>query len=101
MPRCFRCDTLDDFTNLRSKVLDNDFIDCIVLLPQTSPAWLDYTGDLYILSNKKPKKRKGKIQLIDASKKLSINEVLHLYAAYNNNDVSHIITSTPIDLIRL
>ncbi len=54
-------------SNIRRWIFENDFIDCIVKLPESIFFRTGINTYLWILSNKKPESRRGMIQLIDAS----------------------------------
>jgi type I restriction enzyme M protein len=54
-------------SNIRKWVIENDWLDCIVSLPDRMFFNTGITTYIWILSNKKSKERKGKIQLIDGS----------------------------------
>ncbi len=54
-------------SNIRRWLFENDYIDCIVKLPESIFYRTGINTYLWILSTKKPSGRKGKIQLIDAS----------------------------------
>lgn len=54
-------------SNIRRWLFENDFIDCIVKLPQDIFFRTGINTYLWILTNRKEDWRKGKVQLIDAS----------------------------------
>lgn len=54
-------------SNIRRWLFEQDYIDCIVKLPESIFFRTGITCYLWILSNNKPQDRKGFVQLIDAS----------------------------------
>ena len=54
-------------SNIRRYILENDFLDCIIQLPNNLFYNTGITTYIWILSNNKESKRKGKVLLIDAS----------------------------------
>ena len=54
-------------SNIRRYVVENDLVDAIIQLPNNIFYNTGITTYVWILTNKKTEKRKGKIQLIDAS----------------------------------
>lgn len=54
-------------SNIRRYLIENDFVDCIIQLPNNIFYNTGISTYVWILTNKKSNKRKGKIQLIDAS----------------------------------
>lgn len=93
--------------NARKYMIENDLIEAIIELPENIFYNTGISTYLWILSNRKEEKRKGKIQLIDASKiktpirknmgkkncKLSEenqNEILNLYLNFEENEKSKI-----------
>jgi len=52
---------------IRSKILENDLIECIILLPQKLFYNTGAPGTIIVLNKNKPKERKGKILFINAS----------------------------------
>ena len=54
-------------SNLRRYIIENDLLECIVAMPKDMFYNTGIETFLWILSNKKPENRKGKIQLIDAT----------------------------------
>lgn len=55
-------------SNIRRWLFEQDYIDCIVKLPDSIFFRTGINTYLWILSNNKPEERKGFVQLIDASK---------------------------------
>jgi type I restriction enzyme M protein len=53
-------------SNIRRYLIENDWLDCIIQLPNNLFYNTGITTYVWLLSNNKPKDRKGKVQLIDA-----------------------------------
>lgn len=53
-------------SNIRRYIIENDLLECIIQLPNNLFYNTGITTYIWILSNKKSKERKGKVQLIDA-----------------------------------
>lgn len=53
-------------SNIRRHIIENDLLECIIQLPNNLFYNTGITTYIWILSNKKENKRKGKVQLIDA-----------------------------------
>jgi type I restriction enzyme M protein len=53
-------------SNIRRYLIENDWLDCIIQLPNNLFYNTGITTYIWLLSNHKPKDRKGKVQLIDA-----------------------------------
>lgn len=53
-------------SNIRRHIIENDFLECIIQLPNNLFYNTGITTYIWILSNKKTMERKGKVQLIDA-----------------------------------
>jgi len=90
-------------SNIRRYILENDLLDCIIQLPNNLFYNTGITTYIWILSNNKEKKRKGKVLLIDASgqyaklrknlgakncelKPQHIKEIQKAYMAFENID---------------
>ncbi len=90
-------------SNLRQYIIEQDLLECIVALPEKMFYNTGIGTYLWVLSNKKEERRKGKVQLIDATsfkkplrKKLGEknceitgeirNQVLELYMAFDAAD---------------
>ncbi len=58
-------------SNIRRYIIENDLLDCIIQLPNNLFYNTGITTYIWILSNKKETKRKGKVLLIDASQRFS------------------------------
>lgn len=54
-------------SNIRRYLIENDWLECIIQLPNNLFYNTGITTYIWILSNKKTKDRRGKVQLIDAS----------------------------------
>ncbi len=54
-------------SNIRQYLIENDYLEAIIQLPNNIFYNTGITTYIWILSNHKPKKRQGKVQLIDAS----------------------------------
>lgn len=54
-------------SNIRKWIIENDWLECLVQLPDQLFFNTGITTYIWILSNKKNKQRKGKVQLIDGS----------------------------------
>ena len=94
-------------SEIRKWIIENDWLECIISLPDRLFFNTSIQTYLWILSNKKSEKRKGKIQLIDGSrlftkmkrnlgeksKKISDeqrNEILDLYINFQKEERSQI-----------
>ncbi|MBI1938226.1 MAG: SAM-dependent DNA methyltransferase [Ignavibacteriales bacterium] len=92
-------------SNIRRWIIESDMLDCIVALPDQLFYNTGIFTYIWFVTNRKPKERKGKVQLIDAAKHFQkmkkslgnkrnelsdahIKEITRLYAEYKNNDVS-------------
>ena len=95
-------------SNIRKWIIENDWLDCIVALPKDLFYNTGIATYIWFLTNSKPKERKGKVQLIDAttfcapSKKSlgnkrndireeDIQRVLKLYLDYRENEYCKIL----------
>ena len=98
-------------SEIRKWIIENDWLETIVQLPDSMFFNTGITTYLWIVTNKKSLDRKGKIQLIDGSshfgilkKKLgdkrkeitkeSLNEILNSYLEFKNNGISKIYTNS-------
>lgn len=96
-------------SNIRRWIIEQDLLDAIVALPDQ----MFYNTGIYtyvwIVTNKKPEHRRGKVQLIDGTRHLKkmdkslgnkrhelsdvhIKELVRLYAEYNHNAESEVMT---------
>lgn len=89
-------------SNIRRYIIENDWLEAIVQLPNNLFYNTGITTYIWILSNKKPSNRKGKVQLIDAGqlfRKLRKNlgekncefapeHITEIVAAYSNMSVT-------------
>jgi type I restriction enzyme M protein len=97
-------------SNVRRWIIENDLLDAIVALPDQLFYNTGISTYIWFVNNKKPKERKGKVQLIDATKffqkmkkslgnkrneisDAQIDEITKIYARYQHNFK----TSFPID----
>lgn len=58
-------------SNIRRYIIENDWLDTIIQLPNNLFYNTGITTYIWLLSNNKPANRKGKVQLIDASKRFT------------------------------
>lgn len=58
-------------SNIRRHIIENDWLDCIVQLPNNLFYNTGITTYIWFLTNAKPEKRKGKVILIDASQRFA------------------------------
>lgn len=58
-------------SNIRRHIIENDLLDCIIQLPNNLFYNTGITTYIWILSNSKEAKRKGKVLLIDASQRFA------------------------------
>lgn len=92
-------------SNIRRWTIESDLLDAIIALPDQLFYNTGIFTYIWFLSNRKQIERKGKVQLIDATKHFKkmdkslgnkrnelspehINEITRLYSEYKNNDVS-------------
>lgn len=54
-------------SNIRRWIIENDWLECVIGLPQNMFYNTGIATYVWVLSNKKPEHRKGKVQLIDAT----------------------------------
>lgn len=54
-------------SNIRQWIIENDWLECIIGLPEDMFYNTGIATYIWVLTNRKPKHRKGKIQLIDAT----------------------------------
>ena len=103
----FKGDAGSGESEIRRYVIENDLLDCIVQLPTDMFYNTPIVTYIWILSNKKPSHRKGKVQLINASeyyKKMRknlgnkrnemltehINQITKAYGDFIETDISKI-----------
>jgi type I restriction enzyme M protein len=94
-------------SEIRRWIIENDWLDCLIALPGELFYNTGITTYIWIISNKKQKQRKGKVQLINAAEfckpmKKSLNnkrkyiteehikEITNIYTAYKESDVCKI-----------
>lgn len=107
----FRGDAGKGESNIRRWLLEKDYIDCIVKLGTGLFFRTGINTYLWVLSNKKPENRKGKVQLIDASEikttmkknlgkknaeisKEQAEDIIRLYVDGTENEISVIVPVT-------
>ena len=105
-------------SNIRKWILDNDYLETIVMLPDRLFFNTHITTYLWILDNNKSNNRKDKIQLINAKdhylylkKKLgeknkyipdeNIKKLLHIYLNFEESDLSKILTKKDFEYKRI
>jgi len=103
----FKGDAGSGESEIRRYVIENDLLDCIIQLPTDLFYNTPIVTYIWVLSNKKPAHRKGKIQLINASNyflkmrkslgnkknemtKEQIDELTKIYGDFVDNNVSKI-----------
>lgn len=103
----FKGDAGSGESEIRRYVIENDLLDCIIQLPNDLFYNTGIATYIWILNNKKPKHRQGKVQLINASEcynkmrkslgkkrnemsKKHINEITKIYGEFVENDFSKI-----------
>jgi len=94
-------------SNIRKWIIENDYLEAIIGLPEQLFYNTGIRTYVWVLTNQKPSERVGKIQLIDASSKFKkmrkslgnkrnylheedIKEILDFYCNFNENDNSKI-----------
>lgn len=82
-------------SNLRQYILENDLLEAIVALPEKMFYNTGIGTYLWVLSNKKEKRRKGKVQLIDAT---SFKKPLRKNLGEKNCEVDEDIRKTILEL---
>lgn len=82
-------------SNLRRYIIENDLLEAIVALPEKMFYNTDIETFLWILTNKKDEKRRGTIQLIDAT---SMKSLLKKNIGEKNSEITPSIRRTIVDL---
>lgn len=82
-------------SNLRRYIIENDLLEAIVALPEKMFYNTDIGTFLWILTNKKDEKRRGTIQLIDAT---SMKSLLKKNIGEKNSEITPTIRRTIVDL---
>lgn len=82
-------------SNLRRYIIENDLLEAIVALPEKMFYNMDIGTFLWILTNKKDEKRRGTIQLIDAT---SMKSLLKKNIGEKNSEITPSIRRTIVDL---
>ncbi len=94
-------------SDIRKWMIENDYIEAIIALPEKMFYNTGIATYIFMLSNRKPEQRQGKIQLIDAtelyqdmrknlgdkSRELAeehIQEILRIYEQFEESDISQI-----------
>lgn len=102
-------------SNIRRWIIENDWLDTIIALPNQLFYNTGIFTYVWLVSNKKPEERKGKVQLVDATQhwvkmdkslgdkrnKISddqIDEIVRLYADYSNGATSEVLVDGEIKL---
>ena len=103
----FKGDAGSGESEIRRYVIENDLLDCIIQLPNDLFYNTGISTYIWVLSNKKPEHRQGKVQLINASEyykkmrkslgnkrnemtKEHINKITKIYGDFVESDVSKI-----------
>lgn len=97
-------------SNIRRWIIENDWLDAVVALPDQMFYNTGIFTYIWLVSNRKRPERKGKVQLIDATKHFQkmrkslgnkrnelsddhINEITRLYAEFGDNAVSKFLSN--------
>ena len=87
-------------SEIRKWIIENDWLECIVGLPDQMFFNTGISTYIWIVSNRKPKKRKGKVQLINGSDFFQImKKVLGSKRKYMTEDHMNQITKTYKDFV--
>ncbi|MBX5197519.1 SAM-dependent DNA methyltransferase [Rhizobium sp. NZLR10] len=95
-------------SNIRRWIIENDWLDAIIALPDQMFYNTGILTYIWMVTNRKRPERRGKVQLIDATKHFQkmrkslgnkrnelsddhINEITRLYAAFKHDDTSRVI----------
>jgi type I restriction enzyme M protein len=106
----FKGDAESGESEIRRYIIENDLLDCIIQLPNDLFYNTGIATYIWILSNKKPEHRQGKVQLINASSYFNkmrkplgnkrnemtvdqINELTKVYGNFVENDISKIFSN--------
>lgn len=90
-------------SNIRRWIIENDLLDCIVALPDQLFYNTGISTYIWFVTNKKPKERKGKVQIINATRhyrkmskskgnkrneisEVQIEEITKLYGNFRHNE---------------
>ncbi len=71
-------------SEIRRYIIENDWLECIIGLPKDMFYNTGISTYIWVLSNRKPPRRKGKIQLIDASSEHFFTKMLKPLGAKRN-----------------
>ena len=105
-------------SEIRRYLLENDLLEAVIALPNDLFYNTGITTYIWVLSNKKPMQRKGKVQLINANnlsekrrkslgKKRNdipahyIEEITRLYGSFEENDISKIFDNESFGYFKL
>jgi type I restriction enzyme M protein len=97
-------------SNIRRWIIENDWLDAVVALPDQMFYNTGIFTYIWLVTNRKRPERKGKVQLIDATKHFKkmrkslgnkrnelddahINEITRLYGDYGQNDISKFLSN--------
>lgn len=97
-------------SEIRRWVLENDLLEAIIALPRDMFYNTGIATYIWLLDNDKPRERRGKVQLVDATNKFTkmrknvgdkrnelspanIDEIVRLYDAFEENEESKIFTA--------
>jgi type I restriction enzyme M protein len=101
-------------SNIRRWIIENDWLDCIVALPDQLFYNTGIFTYIWFVTNKKPNDRKGKVQLIDATKHFQkmkkslgnkrnelsdehISQITEIYGEYKHNAVRDVKSNDDIE----
>ena len=96
--------------NLRRYIIENDLLEAIIAMPEKDFYNTGISTYIWILTNRKSKERKGKVQLIDATEIKTLikrnlgekncetnednrKEIMDLYLSFENNERSRILNN--------
>lgn len=105
-------------SNIRRWIIENDWLECIIGLPENLFYNTGIATYVWVMSNRKPEHRRGKVQLIDATSfytKLrrnlgqkncelsadNIEKVLHLYTSFDETPESKIFDNEDFGYYRI
>ena len=105
-------------SNIRRYILENDLLEAIIALPNDIFYNTGIATYIWVLSNKKSQRRKGKVQLINANEKCEkrrkslgnkrnnipmkyIEEITHMYGNFEENEISKIFDNTEFGYLKI
>lgn len=105
-------------SNIRRYILENDLLEAIIALPNDIFYNTGIATYIWVLSNKKSQRRKGKVQLINANEKCEkrrkslgnkrnnipmkyIEEITHMYGKFEKNEISKIFDNTEFGYLKI